>query len=47
LPQPPSEAVVFSANALAVDEQAKAILEGQVGVLGTVNLLFEGVTKSG
>jgi hypothetical protein len=47
LPQSPSEAVVVTADALAVDEQAEAILEGQVGVLRAVKLLFEGVTKSG
>ena len=46
MPQPPSEAVVFPADALAVDEQAEAILEGQVGILRAVKLLFESVTKS-
>jgi hypothetical protein len=46
LPQPPLEAVVFAADALAVDEQAETILEGQVGVLRAVKLLFESVTKS-
>jgi hypothetical protein len=47
LPQAPLEAVVIAADALAVDEHAEAILEGQVGVLRVVQLLFEGLTKSG
>jgi len=33
-------------GAFAVDEQAEAILEGQVRVLGVVKLLFEGSPKS-
>ena len=41
------EAVVVTANALPVDEQAEAILEGQVGILRAVKLLFESGTKSG
>jgi hypothetical protein len=45
-PQSSLETVVVAADALAVDEQAEAILEGQVGVLGIVQLLFEGVPKS-
>jgi hypothetical protein len=40
------QAVVVAVQALAVDQQAKTILEGQVGVLGVVELLFEGGTKS-
>jgi hypothetical protein len=41
------QAVVVTADALPVDEQAEAILEGQVSVLGVVQLLFEGGPKGG
>jgi len=34
-------------SAFAVYEQAKAILEGQISVLGIVKLLFESSTESG
>jgi hypothetical protein len=40
------QAVVVAASALAVDEQAETILEGEVSVLRVVKLLFEGDTKS-
>jgi hypothetical protein len=39
------EAVVVAVRTLAVDEQAETILEGQVSVLGVVELLFEGGTE--
>ena len=41
------ESIVVTADALPVDEQAKAILEREFSVLGIVKLLFEGGTKSG
>jgi hypothetical protein len=34
-------------GALHIDEQAETILEGQIGVLGIVKLLFERGAKSG
>ena len=34
-------------SAFAVDEEAEAILEGQIGVLRIVKLLFECDTKGG
>jgi hypothetical protein len=40
------QTVVVAMRALAVDEQAETILEGQVSILRIVELLFEGSTKS-
>jgi hypothetical protein len=40
------QAIVVAVGALAVDEQAETILEGQVRILRVVELLFEGNTKS-
>jgi hypothetical protein len=41
------EAVVVAMGALHIDEQPKAILEGQIDVLGIVKLLFKRGAKSG
>jgi hypothetical protein len=41
------QASVVAVSAFVVDEQAEAILEGQVGILGLVELLFESGTESG
>jgi hypothetical protein len=40
------QAVVVAVRALAIDEQAEAILEGQVRVVRVVQLLFKRDTKS-
>ena len=40
------QAIVVTVQALAVDQQAETVLKGQVGVLGVVELLFKGGTKS-
>jgi hypothetical protein len=46
-PQATFETAVVAVGALHVDEQAETILEGQVGVLRIVKLLFERGTKGG
>jgi hypothetical protein len=45
--QSPLQAVVVTVDTLPVDEQAEAIREGQVSVVGVVQLLFESGPKGG
>jgi hypothetical protein len=40
------QAGVVTVSAFVVDEQTEAILEGQVGILGAVQLLFESGSES-